>query len=172
MPRPHPDTAALGGTMAQGIVSLPQSMLLDPLEAADRRLAADARAALGAWLGQYDWDHFSTLTFAEPPSEHAAVRGFGRWIRRLEQRTQHAVHWVYTIERCASSARHIHALLHGTGCLSVSSVRAAWGHGYTRVLVYDRRRGAARYVAKFVAWGDPEWDIRPPLLHFDSSTHA
>ena len=117
------------------------------------------RSVFGAWLGQFQWDHFVTLTFAYQSSEQSAVRQFKRWIRRLDQRAQQKVSWFYVVERFASGAYHLHALVHGTASLETSALRKAWRCGRPDVSRYDPQRGATYYVTKKIGADVVGYDI-------------
>ena len=130
---------------------------------ADRlRAAIVARRVWGDWLNQFSWDHFATLTFRHQPSSPGAIRRFGVFVRRLEQRAQERVHWFYVLERGAAGMFHLHSLLSGTNRLHAASVADAWSWGRADASDYDARRGAAYYVTKSVASDVVEYDIDPP----------
>jgi hypothetical protein len=123
---------------------------LDGVGRDDLKLSHDARHAWGEWLGGFSWDHFATLTFVYDSQAEAALREFGRWIRRLEQRAQRRVSWFFALEPDSGGQLHIHVLLAGTDRVGVGGLRGAWLNGKSHIARYQSHGGAARYVTKFL----------------------
>ncbi len=157
--------------MSQRVSRRGVSKFLTAREAERLLDAMRTRRAWGAFLSGFLWHHFATLTFAYQPSVPVAIRRFGVFVRRLEQRAQERVHWFYVLERGAAGMFHVHSLLSGTNRLHAASVADAWSWGRADASDYDARRGAAYYVTKSVASDVVEYDIdpppRPPLTNAD-----
>ena len=120
------------------------------------------------WLSSFHWDHFATLTFAEPRSEASARRAFNSYVRALHRLTHGgSVGYFCGYEYGTFGRLHLHALLRSAspqtvlapgGCARASSalptnqVWRAWydSFGRAKVVRYDRKRGAAGYVSKYV----------------------
>lgn len=120
------------------------------------------------WLSTFHWDHFATLTFREPRSEPSARRAFARYVNTLHKFTHGgSVGYFCGYEHGTFGRLHLHALMRtstpqpdlGAGGLPRSSkalpselVWRAWFDTFGRATVspYDRRRGAAGYVSKYV----------------------
>ena len=117
------------------------------------------RTAWGNWLGAFEWDHFSTLTFSTPASPHTAMHRLRQWTRRLDQRAGHAIDLFYVLERGPGGLLHLHALTAGTARIGTSALSASWPNGRSDVSEYDPSRGAAHYVTNFVGSDLVEYDI-------------
>lgn len=120
------------------------------------------------WLNTFHWDHFATLTFAEPRSEASARRAFAKYIRALHGLTcGGSVGYFCGYEHGTFGRLHLHALLrtaspqtylaHGgraraSAALPDRQVWSAWfeSFGRAQVSTYDPRRGATGYVSKYV----------------------
>ena len=120
------------------------------------------------WLSTFHWDHFATLTFAEPRSEASAKRAFAKYVRCLCGLTYGgSVGYFCGYEYGTFGRLHLHALMRtstpqpelgpgGVPCASKALpcglVWRAWfdSFGRAKVETYDRRRGAAGYVSKYV----------------------
>lgn len=99
------------------------------------------------WLRQYEWTHYCTLTFRFSTSPHAARREFARYIRWLEQRSQHRVDWFNTVERGSGGHTHIHTLLNVAN-MTGQEIKRTWRSGFTQIRRYNQRKGAPEYTAK------------------------
>ena len=62
-------------------------------------------------LESYEWSHVATLTFKFDAAPWKAMHEFYQWVRHLERRTQHKVHWFVVMERTHVDAVHLHAFL-------------------------------------------------------------
>lgn len=120
--------------------------------------------AWGEWLGSFDWDAWCTLTFREPYSADAADRAFRRWAQWIEKENPRFGYFVGHELGGIGGRLHLHALLGGLeeGC----SRRALWKrwhdkHGRAQLLPYDREKGAAFYVSKYVTKEIGHYDIQP-----------
>ena len=143
--------------------------IADPVATAAWERAARVRRAWGEYLGRFAWHPFATLTFERPCTPERARRAFVEgYARRLARQAQRPVPWFYAVEFDALGERpHVHALVAGTGGLTIGQLERAWRHGNTRVLAYDPERGAAFYVCKAIAGARALYDLsrrRPPLL--------
>jgi len=120
------------------------------------------------WLSSFHWDHFATLTFAEPRSEASARRAFNSYVRALHRLTHGgSVGYFCGYEYGTFGRLHLHALMRtasphtelgagGVPCASTALpgelVWRTWldTFGRATVVPYDQRRGAAGYVSKYV----------------------
>lgn len=120
------------------------------------------------WLSTFHWDHFATLTFAEPRSEHSARRAFNSYVRSLTRLTVGgSVGYFCGYEHGTFGRLHLHALLrthtpqpdlgpagmpHPQRSLPSRLVWSTWFDRFGRATVapYDKKRGAAGYVSKYV----------------------
>ena len=114
---------------------------------------------LADWIAKHRWDHFVTLTFANPATPDEACQQFATFIRRIERRAHNGIYWFRVVERAASGRIHIHVLLGDSGSLSCASVEEAWErHGRSQVALYDPERGAIYYMHKAIDVG-AEYDL-------------
>lgn len=129
------------------------------------------------WLSTFHWDHFATLTFRDPRSEHSARRAFGKYVRTLRQLTHGgSVGYFCGYEYGTFGRLHLHALMrtaspqpslgrggvpHPSKALPSGLVWRAWFDTFGRASVapYDRKRGAAGYVSKYVTKRMAFYDI-------------
>jgi len=120
------------------------------------------------WLSSFHWDHFATLTFADPRSEHSARTAFTHYIRSLTRLTVGGtVGYFCGYEYGTYGRLHLHALLRtstpqtrlgpggrarASSALPTDQVWRQWYDTFGRATVvpYDRKRGAAGYVSKYV----------------------
>ncbi len=120
------------------------------------------------WLSTFHWDHFATLTFKDPRTEASARRAFAKYVGSLSQLTHGgSVGYFCGYEHGTFGRLHLHALLRTASpqtylarggrarpskALSDRQVWQAWFDRFGRATVsaYDRRRGAAGYVSKYV----------------------
>lgn len=129
------------------------------------------------WLSSYHWDHFATFTFAEPRSEPSARRAFASYVRSVRQLTYGgSVGYFVGYEYGTFGRLHLHALMRtsapqtrlgpgGRSCASSalpsSALWEVWFERFGRAKVedYDRKRGAAGYVSKYVTKALAYYDI-------------
>ena len=120
------------------------------------------------WLSTFHWDHFATLTFAQPRTEASARRAFAKYVRSVRQFTYgDPVGYFVGYEHGTFGRLHLHALMRTTtpqpdlAAGGVPCARQAlpdtllwrlWydSFGRAKVETYDPRRGAAGYVSKYV----------------------
>ena len=136
---------------------------MDPDDARER---LERHRWLRAWaslLRTCEWDHYVTLTIRWSVPADAAEAYFRRWARRVEQRAQCRLDWFLVLEHSFAGHVHIHALVNNTGVLRSRELAAAWSWGWTRIVRYDRRRGAARYVSKNLDKPNVRYEISPRL---------
>ena len=108
------------------------------------------RSGWGDFLERFHWSHFGTLTFRQERSQQSAVRDFRRWVRRVEQRSGGRVDWMFAVEPTYTGAAHVHCLLNTTKETTVEKLRDAWQAGFSKIVRYDRARGARHYLMKNV----------------------
>lgn len=121
--------------------------------------ASRVRDAWGAHLHRFAWTHWLTLTPVLPectgePLWREFRLGF---VRRLAWEARRPVQWVAAMERGQGGVLHIHALVGGTGELSLASVAGAWRQGVKSVDRFDANRRAAWYLSKTLHLPDREW---------------
>jgi len=116
---------------------------------------------MGEWLSTYSWDWWCTLTFRNEYTPDAATRAFLRfasWLRHDSPGVGYFVgHEVGRLGRL-----HLHALIGGLEPhVQRTAAARRWErrHGHARIFPYDRDRGAAHYIAKYVSKELAEWDI-------------
>ena len=111
-----------------------------------------------AWadhLNGFAWDHAVTLTSRYPMSRVAIARAFtNKFVRRLSRRLQGPVPFFWIVEQATHGFPHLHALVSSTARLSVEEMQGLWSMGFTRIVTYDARRGAAFYTTKDIASPD------------------
>lgn len=120
----------------------------------------------GDWVASYEWDHFTGLTYTRTVSREAAIAGFKRWIRRLEQRAERRVCWCYALERHLSGQFHLHCLLYAAGALTCRAAQEAWNNGYSHLAHFRPDIGGAEYVLKSLDNSEAEYEFSkylPPL---------
>ena len=102
------------------------------------------------WLGQYEWQYFSTLTFARMVLPERAKALFKEYANQLGHDVIYfmAVEW-HKYRQCV----HIHALI-GKTCRKVS-----WPYGIDKQLLYNKLLGARHYVSKFISSPNIDWDF-------------
>jgi hypothetical protein len=112
-----------------------------------RRAAA---RATGDWLYAHVWEFFASLSFRVPVSERDAGRLFEKvWIRRLDWHARRATAWARITTGGDTSTRiHVHALIDARGHVSGDLLQSAWEFGNSRILRYDRSKGAAFYIGR------------------------
>lgn len=108
------------------------------------------RRTWGEWLNNYPWHHWCHLTFANAPTQEAAIQQYRVWIRRLEQRAQQKLSWFYALERGMGGRLHLHALIEGTSDLPTTEIKEAWSEGRAEASGYNEYLGATFYIAKSV----------------------
>ena len=137
----------------------------------------DPRDVIAAWvafLAQWSWDWFATLTFALETHPEAAVKKFRLWIAEMNDmlfgkrwlKHGDGVNWVRAIEYQRRGVIHFHALLGSAGLSELRRVFWAkrWRDiaGFARIEPIRSGRHVRRYVAKYVTKGG-EVDIGGPL---------
>jgi len=86
---------------------------------------------------------------------------FYQWVRHLERRTQHKVHWFVVIERTHVDAVHLHAFLMVEGDRDYLWNRS-WRPGMSKIQRYNPGGGWAGYITKDLVKDDTDWDCNPP----------
>ena len=116
------------------------------------------REAYAAFLKEFAWTHF--CTFTAPPTVDDKLRESLRvTLRKLEQRAQQAVTYLWVRERGVGGTPHLHVLLGGTAHLSRASIASAWPLGYADVQPFDAERGGVYYLTKNLFEEDGLWDL-------------
>lgn len=134
------------------------------------------------WLAAFHWDHFATLTFAEPRSEASAARAFNSYVRALRALTHGgSVGYFCGYEYGTFGRLHLHALIrtstpqpdigprglpHSSKALPDELLWHTWFERFGRAQVsrYDPKRGAAGYVTKYVTKRIAYYDIGDMVL--------
>lgn len=139
--------------------------------------------AWAAFLRDFDWAHWVTLTFRdyEPPNSPGlaparppivrpgppvdfAHRVFASFANDLGRRVRGPVWWFRGDELGRQQGRlHLHGLVGGTGGLRVDTIKGAWRWGFSYVQRYDSKLGAAYYVTKYVTKEMSDYEISADL---------
>lgn len=130
-------------------------------------------ASYGAFLGQWPWDHYATLTFGRHLSEYRCLTHWDEFIDSLGRLTRGRVAWIRADEKrwsgCAKPIipLHFHSLLKYQHVPDAEAVAALWKAraGDAMVEAYRSGGGAAWYVAKMFPCEDSAFDMGG-LEHF------
>lgn len=128
--------------------------------------------AWGDWLSTFPWQAWCTLTFKEEwpdgtvftPTQASATRAFGRFTRWLRKDSP-GLGWFCAHEVGSLGRLHLHALLGGMEPYTSRRALWKWWHdryGRAQILPYDRERGAAYYLTKYVAKELAHYEIEAP----------
>ncbi len=149
----------------------------------ERKARQSIPEAWGAYLSEFEWSHWTTLTFRPyerpespglgptrplrlrpgPPPDFAR-RAFAGFIRHLEQQAHQPLAWFRGDELGERLGRlHLHALVDGTAGLLPATLAATWPCGFTRIEVYDPKLGAAHYLTKYAVKTLADYDLGGPL---------
>ena len=131
-------------------------------------------ASYGAFLNQWLWDHYATLTFGRPLSDSTCLAHWSAFIDSLGMLTRGRVRWVRADEKRWSGYAnpgiplHYHSLLKYQHVLEPEAVAALWKSkaGDAQVETYRTGGGAAYYVAKMFPCEDSQFDMGG-LEHFE-----
>lgn len=120
------------------------------------------REAYAAFLKEFTWDHF--CTFTAPPTVDDKLRNELKvTLRKLAQRAQQRVTYLWVRERGGGGTPHLHVLLGGTAHLARESITSAWKLGYSDVAPFDDERGGIYYLTKSMFSPDGLWDVSSRL---------
>ncbi len=130
-----------------------------------------AKNEFGDWLSTPQWDWFTTHTFkADYVSPKQADRSWYSWFNGLRVSAkakgltpslygEQAPFYFRVAEYQNRGTLHYHALIGGIGDIRRLLFKDMWElNGFARIEQYDRTRGAASYVAKYLNKDDG--DIR------------
>lgn len=126
---------------------------------------AELKNTWGTFLSNLaTWDWWTTLTFRDP-SEQDKSRGWDKigtgyakrawhtFINEIEKETGREPGWVCGTEyQKWRGVPHFHALINGVGSLRRLDWMDWWYQrfGIARILPYDAKKGAGRYISKYV----------------------
>ena len=123
------------------------------------------RRALGHWLSAFEWDCWCTWTFdsrfgPDGPSPDRCLVHTRRWVEHIPGPR---VGYFIAVERGRGGRVHSHGLLR-LGDSPAPTRKSLWGswksrYGRCRILPYDRERGAAFYIAKYITKEPLGWDV-------------
>jgi len=120
------------------------------------------RNAWGEFLEGLPWDHYTTLTFGIKSGPDFARRAFGAWVRRLEREAGIPLLWFVGFEDGRLLGRlHLHALLGNTYDLTPGFMKTLWSSGFSRIVPFQPKLGAAYYVTKYVTKDLLDYDVSP-----------
>lgn len=139
--------------------------------------------AWGGYLSEFEWSHWTTLTFrpyvrpespglappAAPrvrpgPPPDFARRAFNGFIAHLRFQAHQPLAWFRGDELGERLGRlHLHALIDGTDGLLPSTLAATWPYGFSRIEVYDPALGATHYLTKYAVKTLASYDLGGPL---------
>jgi len=116
------------------------------------------------WLDEIPWDHYVTLTFRRNSGPDRARRTFTAWIRCLEQEAEMPLFWFVGFEDGPLNGRlHMHCLVGNTRDLPANYIAKKWKHGFSRIDLYEKDRGATHYITKYVVKEMFDYDVSPNL---------
>lgn len=125
--------------------------------------------AWGAFLSDFAWHHFLTLTFRRESVQDFARRQFLSYIGRLERESGRSLFWFYGTEYGKLGRLHLHALTGNTDGMG-AVLNAEWyqdanrgARGFARVKEYDPLLTAAHYVTKYITKSLADYDLSPQL---------
>ena len=115
--------------------------------------------------GLSNWDWWVTLTFRDRPKAdydrgwtkvgtHYASRAFKTFIKEIQKETKTKVKWVCGLEyQRWRGVPHYHALLQGVSKLRRLDWMDWWygRYGIARIVAYNPKQGASRYISKYVS---------------------
>ena len=122
----------------------------------------------GAWLDQYDWDHFCTFTTRLPISVGSARRLMVKLGDTLGCPDRAEMFWAAEPFE-TREGHHLHALLSLHGDVDKYHLWQYWHSRYGRnsILNYDSGKKGSEYLAKYVTKGFADWDIyAKPLVGY------
>ena len=117
----------------------------------------------GAFVAQFSWAHYLSLTVNTPCTATALLSLFRRrFVRNLERDAQRKISYFVAVEGEVAGFTHCHALIDGSRLLTVQRLQDHWPFGFSSVRRYNPKRGAASYVVKefgrsSTPW--PEWEL-------------
>jgi len=115
--------------------------------------------------GLSSWDWWVTLTFRDRSKEeqergwtkvgtHYAARAFKIFIKEIQKETKTKVKWVCGLEyQRWRGVPHYHALIQGVSKLRRLDWMDWWygRYGIARIVAYNPKQGASRYISKYVS---------------------
>ena len=113
-------------------------------------------------LSRYRWDWFGSFTFRDLPPTFTAHRRFRAFIRHVERAAGVPVAYFRADEYGERLGKfHLHALVMNVGNLRRMDWLDEWNrrHGFARIFEYDPTKGAAFYIAKYVAKQLGDWEF-------------
>lgn len=143
-------------------------------ERAIKRARTTLRRKVKELCGQADRAYMLTLTYAENMADYdRAVRDLRNFFRRVARAVKGKVHYVAVAERQERGAWHWHLVI--DVYLDHSVWTELWGNGFVWVKRVRSSRGAAAYIAKYIAkafqevaegrkrylcsWGLGDWEV-------------
>lgn len=123
--------------------------------------------AWGKFIDQWEWQWFTTFTFASDVHPERAEKLFNRWKSKLNKqlygtnwrkRPPGGIQYVLAEERHKSGQVHLHALINGVETTRRLTWMDAWEEqdpscGYSRIEPVKDGQKASLYVAKYVPKG-------------------
>jgi hypothetical protein len=144
----------------------------DPVETTAGREPPDG---LVAFLQQWPWEWYGTLTFRQDVHPEAAGKQFRRFVMRLNRRLYghhwrkhgRGIQWARVLEYQRRGALHYHVLLAGVSGQQPRDCAALWHTwaGFAKIEPIRDLTAVLRYVSKFILQGgelDLEPRMRPP----------
>lgn len=136
------------------------------------------RDAASAFVKQYDWNWWCTLTFKHPPTWESANSTFRKWLNKLNRKTfgnnyfkrpSEGLRWLRGVELQQRDAIHFHALVAGDPKPHREEAVQLWEGmaGDAQINVYDPTLGAAYYIVKKYA-ADGNLDLGGPWANISS----
>ena len=115
-----------------------------------------------SWRGYGPWPGFRGSVVAGLGCSVTALREFGRYVRRLEQRSRGRVRYFAVAAKSPVSGRvHVHAVMGFASRLPIAACGGAWRAGHSKVTRYDGGLGGGGYIARHLGIEGAEVDLRP-----------
>lgn len=117
--------------------------LFDPEGEAEAKRLDTLRNAWAGYLYRYPWTHVAVLTPRFEVSIDRVLSECAKYSRRLEKMAQGRVPFFAAAEGGSNSWPHVHALIGGTGMLTIGQLHRVWTLGQSRICLY---RGSAKTI--------------------------
>ncbi len=115
----------------------------------------EVEKAWGAWLNQYRWDWFVTLTFKNPVTKRQAFQRFNRWKLQLKKASGSCIYYIMVMEdhKYRGSIPHLHLLLSGVRQEKPREWQRKWylTNGLGKIKRYNPQLGASYYIGEKLA---------------------
>lgn len=124
------------------------------------------RKELAEWWTKFDWEIWFTGTFKQEMSYRDTIktkRAFERVLHDVSDKFNvHNIEYALAVERFqCGNFTHVHSLVNGLYGMRYVDFADAWRNrfGRCRVEGYDKEKGAAYYLTKYVTKELCDWDL-------------